>query len=252
MSDYDDYLISIGEGTDDFEEQQEAHIEYDWDDRYERGYPISSSPNPPVVLIDRKKGIVYQTPDGSLNPQYVEYVNDKKLEELENEDPFKDLKPSDVCPDLTDRPEPKEIKEEPFEPAKQDVEWLTSQNGQRYGVLDVTDDHQGYVQSFSTGLCQADFFLPILDNNNNSIEEEKNEVVRQIEEAFNGITRFADVKGSWRMSDGSITREKNQWYRVILKFSERKKLEKILLKFKEKAKQEAIYLDIKESTVVFL
>ena len=91
---------------------------------------------------------------------------------------------------------------------------------------------------------KALFFLPRRDNDGRSLVAEIKALELELYVHFVGWTLIGEVKGMYKMADGSRATDKSNAYMVVPDESRIAELEALLRGFKAKTSQEAIYLEI--------
>ncbi len=93
-------------------------------------------------------------------------------------------------------------------------------------------------------MVKAVFLLPIADNDGRDLSEEIEAVRNAAYDRFTAWTYEGEVRGAYRMADGTPAIDQSDRYMVFLEEARLPELEEILRSFKAKANQEAIYLEI--------
>lgn len=99
---------------------------------------------------------------------------------------------------------------------------------------------------------KALFFLPTVDNDGRDLTAEIEQVRDELILDFDGYTFMGYVKGAFRMADGSVSRDVNEAYFVVLNESRVGELEGVLRRFKQQTLQEALYLEVQRDVDVRL
>src|SRR5690348_13094943 len=97
---------------------------------------------------------------------------------------------------------------------------------------------------------KALFYVPRKDNDGRDLTLEIEELEAELFALFDGWTFRGDVKGAYRMADGTLSTDVSGAYEVVLDDSRIPELEPLLRDFRSKTLQEAIYLEIQRNLEV--
>ena len=93
-------------------------------------------------------------------------------------------------------------------------------------------------------IVKAMFFLPIQDNDGRDLAEEIEDTLDRVYSQFGAWTWQGNVRGTFRMADGSRSDDTNAAYMIFLDEDRISELEQVLRDFKARTTQEAILLEI--------
>jgi hypothetical protein len=94
---------------------------------------------------------------------------------------------------------------------------------------------------------KALFYLPMRDNDGRDLTTEIRQVELKLYALFGGWTFRGDVRGAYRMDDGTLSEDVNAAYEVILDEARVSDLEQALRDFRRGTLQESIYLEIQHN-----
>jgi hypothetical protein len=97
---------------------------------------------------------------------------------------------------------------------------------------------------YNMAQVKALFYLPLKDNDGRDLTAEIGQVETELYALFAGWTFRGDVKGAYRMDDGTLSGDVNAAYEVILDEARVPDLEQVLRDFRRSTLQESIYLEI--------
>jgi hypothetical protein len=99
---------------------------------------------------------------------------------------------------------------------------------------------------------KALFYLPLRDNDGRDLSIEIEQALDRVYLVFGGWTWQGNVRGAFRMPDGSRSDDTNAAYMVALDDTRVHELEQILKDFKDQTTQAAIYLEIQRDVEIRL
>jgi hypothetical protein len=99
---------------------------------------------------------------------------------------------------------------------------------------------------------KAMFYLPLLDNDGRDLSVEIEHALDEVYLLFGGWTWQGNVRGAFRMPDGSRSDDTNAAYMVVLDDARISELEQVLKDFKAQTTQVAIYLEIQRDVEIRL
>jgi hypothetical protein len=97
---------------------------------------------------------------------------------------------------------------------------------------------------------KALFYIRLRDNDGQSLAQETADLELELYARFVGWTLQGQIKGTYRMPDGSRSLDVSGAYVVILEESRVSELEQVLRDFRSKTQQDAIYLEIQRDVDV--
>ena len=97
-------------------------------------------------------------------------------------------------------------------------------------------------------IVKAVFYLPLLDNDGRDLAAEIEDTLDQVYSQFGAWTWQGNVRGVFRMADGSRSEDTLSAYIVFLDEGLLVDLERVLRDFKIQTTQEAIFLEIQRDT----
>jgi hypothetical protein len=94
---------------------------------------------------------------------------------------------------------------------------------------------------------KALFYLPLKDNDGRGLATEIEQAELEMYSLFGGWTFRGDVRGAYRMDDGTLSEDVNAAYEVIFDEARVPDLEPVLRDFRSGTLQESIYLEIQHN-----
>lgn len=94
---------------------------------------------------------------------------------------------------------------------------------------------------------KALFYLPLKDNDGRGLAPEILQVEMELYSLFGGWTFRGDVKGAYRMDDGTLSTDVSGAYEVVLEETRLPELEQVLRDFRGSTLQESIFLEIQRN-----
>src|SRR5690348_4614618 len=97
---------------------------------------------------------------------------------------------------------------------------------------------------------KALFYIPLRDTDGRRLVSETDDLEIELFLRFAGWTFLGDVKGAYKMADGTRALDESGAYFVVLDESRLGELEQALRDFKAKTQQESIYLEVQRDVDV--
>src|SRR5438067_565939 len=94
---------------------------------------------------------------------------------------------------------------------------------------------------------KALFYVPRKDNDGRDLASEIEELETEVYAHFDGWTFRGNVRGAYRMDDGTLSTDVSRAYEVVLDDSRIPELEQLLRDFRSQTLQEAFYLEIQRN-----